>query len=171
MRLQRVAFLTGLILLISCNEKPANQEKIVSKGFINNILDTSKYAIINSKESASFAFDSSYSSVDLDEQDCIEIKKLLFQGIQEYNSSLKSKNLEYFGIDTMKYHYKMQLIPVLNKKGEKEVWINAFCSEEVMPMHWKTESIFVKDGGNCFFNLKINLTKQKIYYIHVNGYA
>ena len=68
--------------------------------------------------------------------------------------------------DVSKY-YK-QFIAVINKQGEKEVWINCFCSKDPK---WKNEVVLVLDGGNCYFQLKINLTKKLVYDFMVNGVA
>lgn len=64
--------------------------------------------------------------------------------------------------------YFKQLIPIINSKGEKEVWISCFC--ETFD-HWKTQRVYVSDGGNCVFHVKINLTKHKIMYFKANGLA
>jgi hypothetical protein len=45
----------------------------------------------------------------------------------------------------------------LNSKGEKEVWINCFCRDG--ERDWRKNLVFVKDGGNCYFNLKVNLSR------------
>jgi hypothetical protein len=58
--------------------------------------------------------------------------------------------------------YSRQYIATINEKGEKEVRINCFCREENFP-NWKTEIVTVDDGGNCYFELTINLKKQPIF--------
>ena len=64
-------------------------------------------------------------------------------------------------------HYKRQYMVVLNKKGEKEVWVNCFCWN--YGADWRNTIVSVDDGGNCFFNLKINLTKKEYYNFDING--
>ena len=64
--------------------------------------------------------------------------------------------------------YKRQYICVIDKKGDKIVWVNCFCSEQA---YWKTKVVSVEDGGRCYFNLKINLTKKMKYDVMVNGVA
>jgi len=76
-------------------------------------------------------------------------------------------NVKDFVIDLKKY--KRQYIAVINSKGEKEVWVNCFC--DTWKKNWRKELIFVLDGGNCYFNLKINLTKGEYYDLMVNGDA
>jgi hypothetical protein len=75
-----------------------------------------------------------------------------------------------FVIKDFKYH-KRQYIPYINSKGEKIVWINCFCSVDRNSDDWKNELIFVLDGGNCYFNLKINLNTKKSFDLIVNGDA
>jgi len=65
--------------------------------------------------------------------------------------------------------YNIQLVPVLNSIGQKEVWVNCLCSGT--DDNWKKGITVVDDGGNCFFNLKINLTLKISYDFFVNGYA
>jgi hypothetical protein len=117
---------------------------------------------------------------DLSNNDLKKIKTILDKCISDYNSGqekqfkeLNEKHSEYklnkqnFIIDLT--GYKRQYVGVLNTKGEKEVWVNCFC--ETRNQDWKKNIIFVKDGGNCYFNLKINLTTDKYYELIVNGDA
>ena len=62
--------------------------------------------------------------------------------------------------------YKRQYFPVINEKGEKEVWVNCFCNTHYKD--WENQVISVRDGGNCYFNLKINLTLKTYYSLSVN---
>ena len=83
--------------------------------------------------------------------------------IGQANSKQKTSNLTIEFSD-----YKFQFVPVINEKGEKEVWANSFCGEFE---NWKTQIVQVDDGGKCFFNLYINLNQKSYYRFSVNGYA
>lgn len=85
----------------------------------------------------------------------------------DYNNSL-DKDHKQWSIDLIKFNYRKQLIAVTNKTGEKEVWVNCFCNTWDND-RWKTEMMLVADGGNCYFNFKINLTTKKYYDLGVNG--
>jgi hypothetical protein len=87
----------------------------------------------------------------------------------DYNSNLSDSLRAYYGIDFKKYDYKRQYVSIINSIGEKEVWINCFCDS--FYKDWKKQILHVDDGGNCFFNLKVNLSTKKCYDIFVNGYA
>jgi hypothetical protein len=66
-------------------------------------------------------------------------------------------------------NYYRQYVPMINEKGEKEIWINCFCAD--FDTEWKNQLILVDDGGNCFFNLMINLDGMSFYDLMVNGHA
>ena len=67
--------------------------------------------------------------------------------------------------------YKIQLVPFMNPKGEKEVWLNAFCKPV---WQWKTvlfDPDIVADGGSHYFHVKINLKKKSYYGFGMNSAA
>lgn len=66
--------------------------------------------------------------------------------------------------------YKRQYVPVINSDGQKDTWINFFCAEW-RSENWKSSIIIVDDGGNCFFNLKVNLATKMYSELYINGYA
>jgi hypothetical protein len=49
------------------------------------------------------------------------------------------------------------------------VWINCFCNYE--ELDWKKSMVFVKYGGKCYFNLRVNLSRGTYYDLMVNGSA
>ena len=81
-----------------------------------------------------------------------------------------TKNLKkYHSIDFQKYKYKFQYVAAINNNCEKEVWVNGFC--KTWDTDWKKEILLVHDGGNCYFNLKFNLSTKECFEVAVNGYA
>lgn len=101
-------------------------------------------------------------------------EKLLDRAAEEYNrlivnsTNLKNTTEEklqriFINLD----NYKRQYIPIINKKGEKEVWIN--CFRNAYDQDWKKEIISVRGGGDGFFNLKVNLAQNKCYDFRVNS--
>jgi len=67
-------------------------------------------------------------------------------------------------------NYKRQYVAYLNTKKQKEVWVNCFCSNPDND-EWKSEIVEVRDGGNCYFNLKVNIKQKSYYEFIVNGRA
>jgi hypothetical protein len=68
--------------------------------------------------------------------------------------------------------YKRQYVVYINLKGEKEVYVNCFCSGNNNEFsYWKKHLVEVLDGGECFFNVTVNLTTHKYGFLYINGYA
>jgi len=156
------------------NENTSHRSQLTSNSF-----DTSVIAIIPFKTSQHWIFKNA-TPADLNPEDLEAIEELLIEAVEEYNPEQERKfkkqnekhpeyklDKKHFIIDLSRY--KRQYVPVINGAGEKEVWINCFCKS--WNRDWKTELIEVDDGGNCYFNLKLNLAKGKHYDFMVNGDA
>jgi len=144
-------------------------------------LDTAKYAIFNDKNSVSRYFNNC-KAASLTEIEIIEIESLLTNRIYDYNKSqikyykaLNKKinlNLDFAKDTIVLDKYKRQIVSVTNRRGDKEVWINCFRPfSNTQFDYWKKQIVFVNDGGNYFFNIKINVTRKKCYYLYVNAVA
>ncbi|QHT65901.1 hypothetical protein GXP67_04070 [Rhodocytophaga rosea] len=140
-------------------------------------IDSSRIAILSLEGHSSFA---NSKPATLTGKDLETIEQILQQVLKVYNPNekkqyeqIKKQNPESkirednFVINLNRY--KRQYIAFLNEKGEKEVWINCFCGD--IDRNWQNEIIFVRNGGNCFFNLKVNLNRGKYYELRVNGEA
>lgn len=114
----------------------------------------------------------------LSEIELAEIEKIIDQAVEESNDQqLEIYNIEHpdnqltetgYELDTKRY--KRQYIPVTNRDGEKEVWINFFCNDWEND-RWKSDLVLVLDGGNCYFSLKVNLKTKTYSDLCINGYA
>jgi len=93
------------------------------------------------------------------------IEKLINERVFVYNGDRKSKQDR---IKRPKRYYK-QFITVVTSKKEKLVWVNCMC--EVTGNEWKKSIPITLDGGSCYFQVKINLTQNIVYYFSVNGVA
>jgi len=62
---------------------------------------------------------------------------------------------------------------ILKENNEKIVWSNFFCSSfyNNSSVNYLEELISVDDGGNCYFNVKVNLEKEEIFDLIINGEA
>ena len=105
------------------------------------------------------------------------VKKISKDCIENYNNKVtegfkkrgeKKKYAKMYRIMELK-EYKIQYVPYLNEKGEKEIWINGFCSD--FDTDWRKEIISVFDGGNCYFTIRLNLSTGECLEIGTNGYA
>ena len=130
--------------------------------------DTSGIAIIRFEKSMDLLFGGGYTAANLTQADLIEIENIYNESIADFNSKLAG-NGKAFTIYPKRSNYRRQYVCVVNKKGQKEVFVNCFCNS--FGDYWKNKLIEVEDGGNCFFNFKLNLTTRKYYDFSVNGEA
>ena len=163
--------LFSALTIVSCGQTTTNNQVDTTKVVMASVqpVDTSLIAIIPFDKSRDWLFDRTYSPSPLTQSDIEKIEKLLTDCVNNYNKIFSSDNKQYFSIDFTKQKFKRQYVATINKNGDKEVWINCLC--QTHGDDWKTSIIMVDDGGNCYFNLKINLTKDKCYDLVVNGYA
>lgn len=64
--------------------------------------------------------------------------------------------------------FNWQYIGNLNDKGEQIIWINSICGCRNRKKI-KKETIIVFDGGNCYWNVRVNIDTKKIFHFSVNG--
>jgi hypothetical protein len=157
---------------------PAGKKNSIKTGNIaenkmDSKQDTAVVVIFPFGEKEEYLFKDAKAGAELTSADLDKIDSLLNKCIADYNTQQEKDPALQFKKDKSEYlidlkKYKRQYVAVTNDKGEKEVWINCFCFDDP---YWKTYIIEVNDGGNCFFNLKINLSADTCYNLLVNGDA
>lgn len=95
---------------------------------------------------------------DLTEPDLLDVIRI-FERCNTGNGYLKISN------------YRTQCIAVINKNGEKEVWMNCFCKRVEDLIDLRNQVVDVADGGSCFMQMKVNLTSGRCYDVRFNGEA
>ncbi len=121
------------------------------------------FAVINyNPQKHNFIFENA-KPTKLNQSEIQKVESIVSKTIGKYNekqiNALKIKDLG---------KYKRQFIPVINEGGKKIVWGNYFCRAN---KNWKREILVVMDGGNCYFNVFVNLTKSESEKLSVNGEA
>jgi len=177
-----ILVLTVVVTFFSCGhkEKRATENKTLVETKIDTIsIDTSSIGIIEFDTTYHWLFKNA-NQTGLTASELKKIERILTDSLIKYNSEQQLQyieiskkypnekfNLSNFIIELDKY--KRQYVPVINEQGEKEVWVNCFCGK--WGENGRTEILEVEDGGNCYFNLKINLTSETIYDFMINGDA
>ena len=158
--------LVFIIFLVSC---ASNNRQIID--YYYNNIEGIDYVILpydpGRDEGMFLAFregiptELSYNELDL-------INSLLCETVIKYNNEEKAIwGSVFVPIELSKYN--RQYIAIINKNGEKEVYVNCFRAGVIG--YWRENFIFVLDGGKNFFQVKINLTNLEIIFFNVNGYA
>lgn len=186
MKTQVIIWLT--FLMIGCQSKNQKDKIVKSNDNLQQaitiprpspdtlIVDTSLIALLPSN--GLYPFEDTTTAT-LDEEELKLVESFLIQSVNTYNSKQEKLfqkltreepkgnfSKQHFLIDLKTY--KRQYVASINPQGEKIVWLNCFCHGE---FDWRTDIIQVKDGGKCFFRLKVNLSQKKYYDFSVNGSA
>lgn len=162
--MKRILLFITLILISSCNNKnktPEIESNHKPKTTFN--LAASDYTIIPFNKQLNWIFKEA-KPTELSRQELIEIEDILNIVIVDHSDS---KGTDY---EVTLEGMRRQYVPVINQNGEKEVWINFFCDDPENE-DGKKNLITVLDGGNCHFNLKVNLTTKTYSDLYVNGVA
>ncbi|MGI0108338.1 hypothetical protein [Salinimicrobium sp. WS361] len=141
----------------------------------------SLYSVVEYKKEMSHPFENG-EPTDLNVDELKTVEEILERAVDENNQiqkeALQKQNAENpenkwseTGFELETENYYRQYIPIVNEKGEKEVWVNLSC-KEFYDENWKKELLLpVEDGGNCYFNVKINLNKKSYRDLRINSQA
>lgn len=121
----------------------------------NPKIGNSEYAILSFNPNEKYPIFANSKPTELTHEEILEIEKIIFFEISGY-------------ISQRVYH--RQYVAAINEYGEKVIWINFLDAEDMDP-NWNTYIVKVYDGGDSFFQLKVNLTKGTYYDFRVNSTA
>lgn len=138
--------------------------------------------VLQTDKDLEWIYDDDEKPATLNKNDFKIIERLLQKTVQEYNRQVEARFQHYKkkNPQAVKVHknnflielerYKRQYFATQKSNGEKIVWINCFCR---IPSNidWQTDLVWVKDGGNCYFQMQINITKKEVESFSVNGAA
>lgn len=167
-----------LFFLSSCRQATNNNQARPSTTRPQT-MDTSTYAILMFDTTYTWLFENVKPSI-LKLTEIEEIEIILKQYVDDYNLDQQlqfdtiSKSHPEYNLKVENFvinlsSYKRQYFPVINPTGQKEVWVNCFCKH--FDKDWRKDMLEVRDGGNCYFSLKINLVTKQISQFIVNGDA
>jgi hypothetical protein len=130
-------------------------------------VDTNIYVILPYDSSAMMAMDWRYKNARPD--------SLTRSGVDSLEAMIDSDYLAYTKDSTAYMHdlsplskYSRQYVALVTDKGEREVWVNLICGR---PNYWRRRPVIVDDGGKCFVQLFINLTRRRVYDLIPGGEA
>ncbi len=138
-----------------------------------NIIGGSEYAILPYQDYLSIK---NATPAKLSHAEVLNIEEIIKKEVSKIINSHNKELDEYYqkyntDRDEDLYKYASQYVAYYNSKGEKIVWIDFFCNPEEFE-NWRIElKPDVEDGGNCFFNLKVNTETNEIFDFYINGVA
>jgi len=172
-----ITILTILVIIVQVCCTNRNPKSVIS----DNVIDSSKkdtiIAVLPVQDALRSDLNRSHPA-ELSPHDMLVVDSVLNRAVDEYNFEhekqfeIAQKRFGKAALARDNYmielkRYKRQYFPYLNSRHQKEVWVNCFC--ETYALNWRKEMVFAEDGGNCYFNLKINVYLGKYYDFGVNG--
>ncbi len=127
--------------------------------------DMSSIVVLQYDTNDYWLFEGECKNADLSASDLNAIDHLVRECIDEYMKGRSRRSPDAVS----RRGYNLQLVAVINPQGEKEVWVNALCKRA--KHDWQSDIVMVMDGGNCYYKLRINLTKGVYYGFGINGIA
>ena len=130
-----------------------NKAKVIETKIFSGVIFPEDYSISFLKEGKRYTPSS---------EDITKAEEILEKCLKEQNLSVYSKLSQY----------KRQYFGLINADNGKIIYINAGIGfEEFEKPNWKKDYVSVNDGGDNFFNIKVNLNQEKCFDFYVNGVA
>lgn len=175
----------AMVLQTGCNNPPATEHAAPperdASGSRNRVkADTSTIAVLPYDTSYYWLFEEHEKcrNADLSPAELDQLEELVQRAVTDYMS--KYAHREELAGDSAYWNqyriarsgYVLQCIAVMNATGEKEVWVNALCDPDSPSKgSWQERILVVQDGGGCYYQMKVNLTKGTYADLSVNGVA
>lgn len=105
-------------------------------------------------------------------EEIIKAEQLLKGQISDINKSLINQGGDCPIIHSNLSKYKRQYIGYIDGNGDKIIWINfVTLNRKDQISRLDKDVIIILDGCSNYWNIKINLNKEKLYDLRVNGSA
>ena len=158
--MKRILFILIVLLVYTI---PAHAQKIPK----------SQYAVLEYKPGNSMpkVFPDGYKKTTLSKKEINKIELILNRCIEERNAAARIEyktDLTRYAIDyiIVLQKYTRQYVPSISLGGDKIVWVNCFCHSYNA---FRDEILGTDDGGECYFNVMINLNNKTYFDLKVNG--
>ena len=131
-------------------------------------IGDSDYYVLKFEPNEKYPVFKNAQQTELSHEEIIATENIIKTQIEKTTAEWRADTKDKY--DESQYQYDRQYIAAINEYGEKLVWINFFCSEtsaDFYDLH--KERTNTSDGGKCYFEIKVNLTKKEIIGYKHNG--
>ena len=173
----KFAFLIIISLVLSCQNSAKEKKHSINPKKQNELIDSKTVILINSEYNDWLHNRKGYKMWSPDMNDIKLMDNILKNAIDNNEFDfLKNPTLS-----SIKKNYYRQLIPYIDENGNHIIEINAFCDILDNPpdpndekpkwtkMDWKNYHVLVDDGGDCYWQIKINIDKEDYINYGPNG--
>lgn len=105
------------------------------------------------------------------EEDIILAEKLIVEKIEELNKSHVNQDHGCPIIHKSLRRYVRQYVGIINKKGQKTIWINMLWKGKFSDSELKKDIITVLDGCSYYWRITVNLDEGLLYDLEINGHG
>ena len=158
----RLSLILFILILVSCVEKHTSDNVTVLINQFGN--ESFRYGNLKTWEP-------NKSEINFTEK---FIKEIIINNITDYG-------VKEISINFNDYYY--QFIPYLDKNNRKIIYVNSLCKDFVQnpiqdlsskdvekEIEWKSHYFDVYDGGNCFWQVQVDIDKKEYFDFSVNGF-
>lgn len=105
-------------------------------------------------------------------EDITKVEETLKEKLGEANKNQPNQGKDCPVIHKNLLKYSRQYVGYINESGEKIVWINLIWDKgKETESRLSKDVIIILDGCSYYWNIKVNLTKETLYDLQVNGSA
>lgn len=133
---------------------------IEGKGFKGYVFGKDEIVLVSIKQQKSRCTPS--------KEDILKVEQLLKAKLELANKDLENQLGNYPVIHEKLKKYLRQYVGFVNSKGEKVIWVNFLWNKDLTEKA-AYEIIHVQDGGSYFWSIKINIDKEELFELSVNG--
>jgi hypothetical protein len=160
----------GIIIWTSVSAQPG----------VKNLIKDSTFTIINLDSSLNCYYKlEAYSKWELDSENLYSLDSIISTILIQHEKSGTPFNC---GFNLHDYQYFFQLIPIIDSRGNKMFWINAFNPEvakfnkpyrplrkDAVEYDWNTYIVCGNDGCGAFWEFKFNVESNAITDLFISG--
>lgn len=125
--------------------------------------------IFNEKYFVMMDVGSGYDRYTPTKEDIIKAEDIIKKNIKTANKSLINQIGSNPIIHKKLNNYVRQYVGFINEKREKIIWVNFVWKNQYMKSDLEKEVIFHSDGGSYFWNVTVDIEKNSLCDLEVNG--
>ena len=101
--------------------------------------------------------------------DILILEQILKNKLRCENSEQTNQNNECPVINKNLKNYVRQYVGFINTEGEKIIWINFLWKKHFDESRLKKDIIMISDGCSHYWNIKVNIDREDLYELSING--
>ena len=153
---------TAIILSICFLTMGTNDSCLIEgKGFKGYVFDKEHFVLLSIENQAERYTPS--------KEDVFLVEKLISSNLEKINFPLVNQGGDCPVIHKSLRKYVRQYVGFINKNGEKIIWVNFIWNDKTMKDKASKDIVSILDGCSHFWKINVNLTKEELFDLKING--